>query len=212
MNSVLVLASGGVDSSVLLYMYKALGYSIKVMFFNYGQKNLEQEYSSLIRVMKKLDINVENLYEIKIELPWNSSFITKEKDNNEQESPYVEMRNLIFASYGLSLCESKDIDVLALGYIKCYNDYPDTSESFMRDLQALALRSNGVKVEFPLADIDKIKVADIGLRLGMKLKDTFSCNTPVNGKPCGECGDCKDIKAVIKALEVSDDDNPLLQR
>lgn len=210
MNSVLVLASGGMDSSVLLYLYKTLGYKVSIMFFNYGQKNLEQEYNSLRKVMEKLDINSEDLYEVKIEIPWNNSFITRGNDNNEEYSPYVEMRNLIFASYGLSLCESKEIDVLALGYIKCYNDYPDTSETFMRDLQALAIRSNGVKVEFPLADIRKTTVASIGKGLGMKLKDTFSCNTPINGKPCGECDDCKDIKKVIYALGVDDDDNPLL--
>lgn len=192
---VLVLASGGLDSSVLVTFYKRLGYDVKLMFFNYGQANVKQEYTSLAKVMEDNKIKSENLYEMSISVPWSDSSTL-----NGRGSAYVEMRNLIFASYALSLCDKESIDVLALGYILTETEYKDTSEQFIKDLRDLASHALSVRVEVPFYDMWKVEVARLGLQMGVDITATFSCNTPVDGFPCGKCDDCKDMAYVHKCL------------
>lgn len=210
MNSVLIIASGGLDSTALIHLYKSLKYDVHLMYFNYGQKNLVEERGCLVKTMKALGIPKENLVTVDISIPWNTSNITTD-GNSESEEQYVEMRNLIFASYAISYCEAMKIEKVAMGFTGGCVEYPDTSDSFQNDLYNLAIRANGVQMEFPLANMKKVEVANLGLNLGMEIKNTFSCNVPVDGKRCGKCPDCLDIKSIIKELKVVDSDNPFLQ-
>lgn len=199
MNKVLVLASGGMDSTVLMANYKRLNYEVKIMFFNYGQAGYQQEHDSLVRNMSKLGLGAKDICEVRIDIPWSSSSTLK-ANNSTNGAPlavYVEMRNLIFASYALSYCESMGIDVLALGYIDTESEsYADTSENFVQDLRDLANRAIGVRVDVPFMYLNKLDVARLGVDLGVDVLGTFSCNTPIDGQPCGMCGDCKEIEKI----------------
>ena len=204
MNRVLVLASGGMDSTVLMANYKRLNYDVKVMFFNYGQAGYQQEHYSLINNMVKLGMHKEDIIEMRIDVPWSSSSTLK-ANNSTDGAPlavYVEMRNLIFASYALSYCESLGIDTLALGYIDTEGvSYADTSENFVQDLRDLANRAIGVRVDVPFMYLNKLDVARLGVDLGVDVLGTFSCNTPIDGQPCGICGDCKEIEKIKLSLK-----------
>lgn len=204
MNKVLVLASGGLDSSVLLAMYRQMNYDVAILYIDYGQANKDIERKKLWKLMS--DLKITNYHEVKTSIPWSKSSTT-----GGEGSLYVEMRNLIFISYAISACEALGIDLLSLGYIKTEDDYNDTTDSFIEDIRILANRSVGVRLDFPLKDMTKLEVYELGKKFGVGFKNTFSCNTPVGRiKPCGVCGDCVDIERIIEKGVVDNADNPFL--
>lgn len=181
MRKVLVLASGGLDSTTLMYDYKKNGDHVEALFFDYKQKSKKSELEKLKYHCKKLDIP----YHIKdIELNWSSSSITGSGDNL-----YVEYRNLIFLSYAFSLAQAMGFDVVSYGAIKGAG-YVDTSLEFMDNMYKIA-ELGGIKFETPYCDLDKSEVAEIAMNLGVDIRETHSCNH--SNVPCGKCDGCRII-------------------
>lgn len=205
MRKVLILASGGLDSTVVIALYKNLGYDVHLLYLPYGNINEEAEMRKLAGIREKFDIPAGNTLAIKLNLNYSSGGCI----NKDNINPYVEMRNLIFISYAISVAEAKGIDLVAVGFISVPAGYPDTTEQFILDINNLALNATGIEVVAPLHHLDKIGVYKLGKKLGVNLLDTFSCNVS-NDKPCGECYDCLDIKNIIKKVGVPDEDNPFI--
>lgn len=204
MRKVLVLASGGLDSTVVVALYKNLGYDVHLLYLPYGNINEKAETERLLKLREKFDIPAENILAIKLNLNYsNSSCIHKDSTN-----PYVEMRNLIFISYAISVAEAKGIDEVAVGFIKTLDEYKDTTEEFVVMMNNLSVSTTGIEVKAPLKHLDKRGVYELGKKLGVSLTDVFSCNTPNGDKPCGECYDCVDIKQLIKQCNIPDEENP----
>lgn len=205
MKKVLILASGGLDSSVVIALYKNLGYDVHILYLPYGNINERAELEKLIKIKEKFNIPDENFITHTLDLSYSNSGCINEENLN----PYVEMRNLIFISYAISIAETKGIDLVAVGFISVPTGYLDTTEQFVSDFNRLSINSSGIEVVAPLHHTDKIGVYKLGVKLGINLKDTFSCNVRYD-KPCGECYDCIDIKDIIKKVGIKDEDNPFL--
>jgi 7-cyano-7-deazaguanine synthase len=207
MSKIIILASGGYDSSTLIAMYSALNYEVHVICFDYGNKNNEEESAYLTSVCDKYEVPYDNIHKVKISIPWSRSVCINSVPSGDQ---YVEMRNLIFVSYAISLAEALQIDLIALGLIKVPIPYSDTSEGFLNDIDTLSMRATGVKIIAPLHNMTKHEVYNLGRKFDLKFIDTFSCNTPVLGAPCGYCPDCLEILEIIKKEGVENVDNPLI--
>jgi 7-cyano-7-deazaguanine synthase len=206
MSKVVVLASGGLDSSVLLALYKNLGYEVYPLYIHYGNRNSSIETSKLSEILIKLDIPPEHIMELEINFPYSKSSCIKEAGDNL----YVEMRNLVFMSYAVSYAQSIEADIIAVGFIKVPVGYPDTSEQFISDFNLMSFNSTGIEAKAPLMKLDKVGVYNLGRKFGIGMKNTFSCNTPVDGKPCGNCPDCKDLKFIMQEAGVKDEDSPFI--
>lgn len=205
MRKVLILASGGLDSTVLIYLYKRLKYDIEVVFFDYGAVGNSLEIDKLKKLCAKLNITDNHIHIIPINLNWTNA---KNMDNN---NVYVEMRNLIFLSNAISLAESLKINKVAIGLITNTHYYPDSTPDFINQMDDLAINSLGISVEAPLMNLEKQDVYLLGKDLGASLKETTSCFSPtVNGEVCGECVGCRDVKEIIKMGVVPDEDNPFI--
>jgi 7-cyano-7-deazaguanine synthase len=213
----IILCSGGIDSVVTAhYIKKKKKYKkLKIIFFDYGQRSLiNEEFFS-----KKCAKNIGADY-IKIKLKWLSeisdSLINKQKrikqiskkdlKNTQKESIkyYVPCRNLIFISYALALAESiyvkekKDCDIFVGFKCEGKESYPDTTREFVEKFNNLS--KNGCSGKFriiaPLIKKDKEDIIFLGKKLGINLKDTFSCYiSNKKGKHCGECLACMLRKA-----------------
>ena len=205
LNKVVVLASGGLDSSVLLALYKNLGYEVYPLYIHYDNKYVFEEIEKLKEVCKLLDIPSDNIWTIDAHFHYSRSSCVADGDN-----PYVEMRNLVFMSYAVSYAENIGAQTIAVGFIKVPVGYPDTSKQFINDFNIMSYSAIGIEAKAPLMELDKTGVYKLGRKLGIGLKNTISCNTPKDGKPCGECDDCKDIKNIIQEVGVEDEDNPFL--
>jgi len=207
----IVLCSGGLDSVTAgFYAENKLKYSkLKIIFFDYGQKSLEQERKCSKICAKKLGAEF-----IEIKLDWlgkiSSSLINKKgkikkltrkdlKDTSkESEKYYVPCRNTVFISYALALADSlwakhkEEWDII-LGF-KCEGkeSYPDTTGEFVKQMNKLSEIgcSRKIKIIAPLIYKDKEDIIILGKKKGVDFANTFSCYSPVKGKHCGFCLSC----------------------
>lgn len=209
MKHALVLCSGGLDSVVTAhYVKKRLNYSdIKIVFFNYNQKNLLQERNYSKKCAEYISAEF-----IEIDLRWLED-IAKSLDNKpkkikrrklkdsskESKRLYVPCRNIIFLVYSLALAESlyiksKEKYDLFVGFKNEGKEaYPDTTPKFVNEMNRLSKIGcyENFQIKAPLIKKDKEDIVKLGVQLGVNLKNTFSCYNSIEGKHCGYCLACR---------------------
>src|SRR5258706_9830847 len=97
--NVIILHSGGIDSTAMIHFYNNLGYSISAFFFQYGQIAAKKEWLAVQKISKHYHIKAQ-----KIELKTDSTF----KDG------LIQGRNLFFLSAAL-LIENMNYGQVAIG-------------------------------------------------------------------------------------------------
>jgi len=210
MRNALILCSGGLDSVTTAYFVKKkLKYNkIKMLFFNYGQRNLNAERRCSRRCALDLEaefseIPLEWLGDISTSL-LNSNEKTgelKRKDlkdtKKESDKWYVPCRNTIFLVYALALAESLYIkenekyDIFSGFKCEGKESYPDTTKGFVEEMNRLSKIScvQKFKIIAPLIEKDKEDIVLLGQKLGVDFKKTFSCYTGEEIH-CGTCLAC----------------------
>lgn len=185
-NKVLLLMSGGYDSTLCLSLLSSLGYEGECLFFDYGQESYKEEALQVYNNVLKYGGFSFSVSEIKIEAPWLV-------DDMDKPTGYFPSRNVIFLSYALSYAEAKGYDGIVIGLIGTPETYPDSSLEFIDTFNDIA-NEVGKFVWCPLINMSKNEVYELGGRLGIEFKDTWSCDFPdAEGNPCGKCGSCIDI-------------------
>ena len=195
MKKLVLTLSGGMDSSVLLYMAQDRGYNeIHTLTFDYGQRhrrelkcvdkqitNFIEKYKNIEVTNKVLDVNY-----IKDIAP-TSSLTNTDIDNPDiskiagdaQPVSYVPFRNLMFLSICSAYAESVDADTVWYGaaQVDSLAGYWDGSEEFVDTVNKVTElnRENRVKIEAPLLVMSKAEIIKEGARLGVKFKDTWTC-------------------------------------
>jgi len=208
----IILCSGGLDSVVTaFYVKNRLNYEkLTILFFDYGQKSLKEERKYAQKCAKELGAEFKE-----VNLKWlgkvSSSLINKKekvkrikrkelKDTSKESAKfYVPCRNLIFLTNALALAESeymknkKDSDIFVGFKCEGKESYPDTTKSFVNEINKIANISclTKSKVKAPLIEKDKEDIIGLGKKLGVKFENTFSCYNPKKNKQCGYCLACK---------------------
>lgn len=196
----LILCSGGLDSSVAgYYAKKKLKYNnLIILFFDYGQRTLEDEKKAAKNVARKLraefiEINLHFLKKISTSLINKDKKVRKIKrkelknTKKESEKYYVPARNTIFLIYALALAESLQIknknknekiyDIFTGFKSEGKEAYPDTTPEFVNEMNKLRKISTNArgKIIAPLIKLDKDEIIQLGKKLGVRFEDTFSC-------------------------------------
>ena len=184
---IVALNSGGFDSVVMLHMIKEIHPFLEVttLFFDYGQKSVELERAKAKEVSSKLGYTFKEL-----KLPpfdWTTSDFYNEGFKSSKDE-YLEFRNLVFVSYGLSFSSGIGADTLFLATLKSYG-YFDTSPEFFKYLRGIA-QSESVSIETPLSLTVKEDMGELIKHFNIKEDEFHTCDNPVDGKACGECPDC----------------------
>ena len=220
MKRIMVLASGGIDSSVLLHKaIKEVGPdNVIALCIYYGQKHhTEMNYCKWTCNHLKVRMITADLadvfkYDVSCSLLQNSTVDISEGDYADQIkkgtlNTYVPFRNGLFLAYATSVALQLDIDTIYYGAHKddaAGNAYPDCSHEFIEHMSIAINQGSGHKVhlEAPWWNMNKADVVRKGVSLGMNREDfehTWSCYKG-DTKPCGKCGTCIDRK---KAFEES---------
>ena len=190
-----ILLSGGLDSAVTLYHALRNGYRPDVLIFDYGQRHKKE-----IACAKRLAaINKLKCHLVKIDLSWTRSSLTDKKIKvptgrnlkaKDIPSTYVAGRNIIFLSYAFSYAESIASDKIFIGaHVEDYSGYPDCRPEFLFNFNqavSMGLKNNKIKIIAPLLDLSKRGIIELGLKLKVPFKHTWSCYKG-DKKPCGQC-------------------------
>lgn len=225
---ILVLSSGGVDSTTCLAMaVEEVGAeNVLALSVYYGQKHDKEiqaakkvaEYYGVRRMELDLSVifagsNCSLLKQSTEDIPLESYAQQIEETHGEKPvSTYVPFRNGLFLSSAASIALSHGCSKIMYG---AHADdaagaaYPDCSLDFVNAMnQAIYLGSgNQLTIEAPFVSLTKADVVKKGLELGVPYALTWSCYEG-GDKPCGKCGTCIDRQ---KAFEKNGVVDPLLK-
>ena len=210
---ILVLLSGGIDSTTVLYDCLQKSCKIEAVSFNYGAKHNRQELTCAEYHTQKHSIR----HHI-IPLDFINEFFTSDlllsgndvPDGHYEESSMkktvVPFRNGIMLSIAAGLAESVQASELVIAaHSGDHAIYPDCRESFMAPM-ANAI-SKGTYAEIiltrPFIDMKKSEIVALGTSLQVDYSHTWSC---YKGREihCGSCGTCVERREAFMVAGLTD--------
>ncbi|MGE0472866.1 MAG: 7-cyano-7-deazaguanine synthase QueC [Nitrospirales bacterium] len=221
MSKAVVLASGGLDSSVTAALAKADGHELYFLTIDYGQRHrLEIECAK--RIGNFLQVQEHRILQVDLRTFGNSALTTelpvptdRSARDREQGIPitYVPARNTIFLSLALAYAEVLKAAGIYFGAnIRDYSGYPDCRPEFIRAFMEVArlgtrlgLEGHGVAVMAPLVLMTKSEIIRKGKELGVPFELTSSCYNPgPQGQPCRQCDSCLIRQEGFQAIGIQD--------
>lgn len=210
MKKAVIVASGGVDSTTLLYDILNQGYEVFALSVNYNQKHAK-ELEFIAKTCKKLNIphKVVDLSMVGKELLPDSALTSGDievPDGHYQEEnmklTVVPNRNMILLSLAVSYAITVGAKKVFYGaHTGDHAIYPDCRKEFVDAAkQAVRLADwEPVELEAPYLGMDKGDIVIKGKGLGVDYSLTWTCYKG-RQKACGKCGACRErIEAFRKA-------------
>lgn len=174
MKKLVLLYSGGMDSTLLLKMALRLGFQPFCVLVNYEQLHV-QELEFAKRMCETLQVQYQ-VVDVKINV---TSKLTDGIEKYHNVSPwYVPSRNLMFISFAASIAENLGANLIWYGanYQDRENLFPDCYQEWVYHLNQL-LKINGslvVKVEAPLLGMTKETITELIKEYDIKTNEIFS--------------------------------------
>lgn len=205
-HKVLLLFSGGFDSTTLLLENIKDGNDVTVMYFDYGQGVADLELDYFHYWVNRFNLKNEVLILPKI--AWSQSvMLGGESSGDSHKDEYIEMRNLIFVSYAISYAEAKGINEIQCGFIGDAT-YPDANPLFIDMMNLVSLQTINASLTAPYGFMEKEEVFEVckevceelGIDPKEVLDNMITCNVPVDNSPCWECNSCLKVKSFIETL------------
>jgi 7-cyano-7-deazaguanine synthase len=207
---VAVLASGGLDSSVLLGDLARRGRSVFPVYVRAGLKWERSEIRVLRRFLAALKRNrVEALAILALpmaDLAPNHWTVTGRRVPGYRaalESNYIVGRNLSLLVKAAIFCAHNRIGEIAMAPLES-NPFPDARPQFFRAVERVVDLGVGLKlrVTTPFAGMTKAEVIRRGR--GLPLELTMSCARPRGAIHCGACTKCAERIEGFAAAGVAD--------
>ena len=177
---VLVLLSGGIDSTSCLHFYRLRGDHVQALFIDFGQISWSREMVAAR--------NVAMHYKIRLKTVKLSGF-------HSFKSGFVNGRNLFFLATALVGAEFKRGGV-AIG-VHGGTPYVDCTPTFLKSTNAVfdVYTDGRIKVLAPFEDWSKLDIWNFAISQNVPLELTYSCELGLR-QPCGKCQSCRDLKAL----------------
>jgi 7-cyano-7-deazaguanine synthase len=202
-----VLLSGGLDSSTVLYQAKADGFECYALSFDYQQRH-RRELESACAIARCAGVQEHQVVSFDLR-QWGGSALTDDAidlpehrsvEEMSQNIPvtYVPARNTIFLSFGLSYAEAIAAQRVYVGVNALdYSGYPDCRPDYIQAMQkAFELgtkqgrEGEAIEIMTPLIDLKKTEIIELGNQLGVPWEHTWSCYAG-GDVACGVCDSCK---------------------
>ena len=211
-----VVLSGGLDSTTLLYHLIDEGHEVKALSINYQQKHSKElgfaksicEHVGIEHRLVELQglsavLNNNALTNSEIDVP------TGEYQEGTIQVTTVPNRNMIFLAVAIGWAADLKFNGVAFGaHAGEHTNYPDCKRPFAEAMNAAALVCDWspIEVHAPFIDWNKGQIVERGLEIGVPFEMTWSC---YNGReqPCGECSTCIDR---AQAFEINNSLDPQL--
>jgi len=212
----IIIMSGGLDSTTLLYWVLKQGYEPNVLSFDYGQRH-KKELDFATRTCEKLGVNHKIVDIRSFQELLKGSALTSESvevpeehySHESQKMTIVPNRNAIMLNIAVGYAVS--IGAEEVFYAAHYNDrtiYPDCRWEFVESINITSKLANDnprLKIVAPFVHKTKAEIVKIGSKLGVPFEDTWSCYNG-NEKACGVCGTCRER---IEAFQLNNLHDPV---
>ncbi len=206
---IVLLLSGGLDSTTVLALAKRDGHDVRALSFRYGQRH-DIEIARAQRIAVEFGVTDHRVAQIDLRL-FGGSALTSDIDVPKSRGAagiadgipvtYVPARNTIFLSFALAWAEVLGAEEIHLGVNALdYSGYPDCRPEYIAAFERMANLATRTGVEgttrlrivTPLMTMTKHQIIELGLSLGVDYGMTTSCYDPApDGSACGECDACR---------------------
>ena len=209
----LVVHSGGMDSTVLLYQLLQAGDEVKALSINYGQRHSrELEAASALCTELGVEHRVADLSGLS-DLLAGSALTSSDIEvpeghyaEDNMKATVVPNRNMILLSVAAGWAISSKYDRIA--YAAHSGDhaiYPDCRNEFAEALDGAIRLADWHEVTLyrPFVDMTKADIVSLGAKLRVPFEKTWSC---YKGQDlhCGRCGTCVERREAFYLAGVED--------
>lgn len=203
-----ILSSGGLDSTTVMAIARSQGFEIYSLSFDYGQRHVH-ELKAARRVAERFQAAKHLVIRIDLQAIGGSALtdnleVPKSRDleamTAEIPVTYVPARNTIFLSYALAWAEVLQSSHIFIGVNAVdFSGYPDCRPEFIAAFEHMANLATKAGVEgrtrvhirTPLMHLNKARIIQKGISLGVDYGITHSCYDPsADGLACGLCDSC----------------------
>jgi 7-cyano-7-deazaguanine synthase len=202
-----ILLSGGLDSSTVLYQAMRDGCQCHAISFDYQQRH-RRELDAAADIARSAGAIQHQLITFDLR-QWGGSALTddtidlpKERslDQMAENIPvtYVPARNTIFLSFALAYAETINAERVYIGVNALdYSGYPDCRPDYILAMQEVfrlgskqGREGQPIQIVTPLINLKKTEIIQLGNELGVPWELTWSCYA--GGEvACGVCDSCR---------------------
>lgn len=210
-----LIASGGIDSTVLAHWLANQGHDLHLLSFDYGQKHKKEiGFAEILAGKVGGDFDVFDLSGVGsiLKSALTNSDIdvpTGDYDKNNMRLTVVPNRNAIMLSIAFGVAVTNGAERVAIGvHSGDHFIYPDCRPRFINAfdiMQSFAIEGlgNGVGLIAPFVRKEKKDIVLIGDRLGVSFENTWSCY--IGGDVhCGSCGTCVERRRAFVLAGIND--------
>lgn len=209
----ILIYSGGIDSTVLLYALRSEGCEIAALSINYGQRH-ERELACAAKICAELEVEhrIADLRGLAPLLTGSSltdpsmSVPHGHYEEANMKATVVPNRNMLLLATAAAWAIARKADTIA--YAAHHGDhaiYPDCREEFAEAMdQAIQLADwHSVRLLRPFVDLSKADIVRRGADLGVCFEQTWSCYEG-GEMHCGLCGTCIERREAFHLAGVAD--------
>jgi len=195
------LLSGGLDSVVAMAVAAEESKPLLALTFDYGQPASGRERQAASEVAS----HYQCPHQV-IDLPWYSNLLPasfaggdatipepETMDQASAEAVWVPGRNLVMIAIASAWAEKLGAGQLVVGFnAEEAATFPDNCAEFVAAVtQSMEYSSNRrVRLNAPLADLNKVEILRLGWQLKAPLESAWSCYRG-GESPCGSCESCQ---------------------
>lgn len=221
---VVVLLSGGLDSSTTLAMARNRGQEAHALTVRYGQRH-DDELQAAGEIATRLGAASHRIMQVDLGAIGGSALtdpdISVPQDRASEDMSagipvtYVPARNTVMLSLALGLAEVLEARSIYIGVNAVdYSGYPDCRPAFLEAFERLAslatragVEGQPFRIEAPLLHLSKADIVREAVRLGVPLEHTWTCYEPsAEHRACGRCDACQ---LRLKGFEEAGERDPL---
>ena len=211
MKDSLIVLSGGLDSTTMLYEYQdRIGMALS---FHYGSNHNDKELE-----FAKLHCERLGVPHMVIRLPFIKQFFKSSLlsgadaipegnyDDENMKSTVVPFRNGIMLSIAAGIAENNQFQyVMLANHAGDHTIYPDCRPEFVEAMNKAICNGtwNNVQLLTPYTHLTKTEIAAKGKELNIDYAETWSCYKG-GEHHCGVCGTCHERKEALAQAGIED--------
>ncbi len=218
---VVILASGGLDSTVTAALAKANQCDLYLLTIDYGQRH-RFEIECAKKIANWLGAKDHKILQLDLRIFGGSALtdhmpVPTDRPLQEREDgipvTYVPARNTIFLSLALAYAETLKATKIFFGAnIRDYSGYPDCRPEFIQAFMEVAKQGTrmgqegeAIEIMAPLLLMTKREIIQKGHELQVPFQLTSSCYQPgPEGRSCGHCDSCLIRQEGFRDAQIAD--------